>query len=86
MATKIIAYQAKDGTIFTSQKEATNYDNKDARQKSIELLTRGFDDENDWVREWLLDNADEIIAALTVKPEPRTRRTKAEMREPELEA
>ena len=77
MASKITAYKSYDGTLFTSQKEATAHEISKIRGENIAALTCDMDDEDNWFKDWLHDHADDIIAALTVKLDTRTRKPKA---------
>lgn len=89
MATRITAYRAHDGTIFTSQKEADAYDVAAARKGQVEdfLAERFHEADIECLHDsgtisFILENADELINALTVqKRRGRPRKTEPEASE-----
>lgn len=77
MAKRVTAYRAEDGTIFNSAKECDAYELNAARTASISkfLTEQGIADATistleggDTLERFLIDHADLLVKALSVKP------------------
>lgn len=84
MVALVKMFRAADGQVFTSEKEAVKHENKVVIESGVNKLLEGQglqtavisrgEGEDIFVSQWLFDNADAIIAALSATPAPKARK------------
>lgn len=84
MVALVKMFRAADGQVFTSEKEAVKHENKVVIEAGVNKLLEGQglqtavisrgEGEDIFVSQWLFDNADAIIAALSATPAPKARK------------